>query len=316
MMTIADYSELIDAEMWAFIRKTGEAYPEDMDGMTFEDLRRHYDEMCDAFTAPHPAGVVTRDRPFGGVPCRVYETGGSEVTVVYLHGGGWILGGLDSHDHICAEICGATGYRVVAVDYRLAPEHRHPAAFEDALSATRAASAHYGGKILIAGDSAGANLGSSVTHALRDSDVPVSGQVLIYGSFDPTVRDDGSYALHADAPMLKRSEMVAYRVFRFPEGHDPQFDPTAAVFADTDFSRLPPTFLISAECDPLADDGPAYAERIVQAGGRAFCSTAPGLVHGFLRARHMSSRAAAAFAQITDAIAALGRGEFPWDTAP
>jgi len=313
-MGVVDYDKLIDAEMWAFIRRTGEAYPESMDGLTFTDLRHHYDEMCNAFAVPYPPGVRTEDRMFGGVPCRVYETGPSDVTVMYFHGGGWVLGGLESHDHICAEICGATGYRVVSVGYRLAPEQRHPAAFDDSIAATTATFARYGGKLLVAGDSAGASLAATVTHRLRASAVTVSGQVLIYGSFSPIVRTDGSYARHADAPMLTRSEVAIYRTYLYDEGYDPRGDPTAAVLADTDFTGLPPTFLISAECDPLADDGPTYAGRIAQAGGQAFCVVAPGMVHGFLRARHMSGRAAAAFAQITDAIAATGRGEFPWDT--
>lgn len=311
-MTQTDYTTLIDEETWAFIRKTGEAYPEDMDGMTFEDMRRCYDAMCDAFSAPYPPGVTVADKAMGGVHCRLYEAGPSDVTVMYYHGGGWILGGLESHDHICAEICGTTGYRVVSVDYRLAPEHRHPAAFDDCLAATQATFARHGGRLVLCGDSAGANLGAAVAHRLRGTPVTPSGQVLIYGSYSPKIGSEGSYATHAEAPMLKRSELLVYRVFRYAEGYDPAHDPTAAPLADTDFSALPPTFLIAAECDPLADDSAIYAARISEAGGRAHSEVAPGLVHGFLRARHMSHRAAEAFARITDAIAALGRGEFPW----
>src|SRR5690606_22311660 len=106
-----------------------------------------------------------------------------------------------------------------------------------------------------------------------------------------------------------------YRDIRFaPGGRDPA-DATAAPLADRDFAGLPPTFLLAAECDPLADDSAAYAARLRAAGGRAHSVLAPGLVHGFLRARHMSARAADAFGQITGAVAALGRGAFPWDAA-
>ena len=311
-MTGTDYDTLIDAETWAFIRKTQESYPDDTAQFTIEDQRRVYDAMCADFHAPYPPGITASDRAYAGVPCRVYRTGDSPVTVVYFHGGGFVVGGLHSHDDVCAEIAAATGYRVVAVDYRLTPEHRHPAAFEDCRDAVRAVAEEQGGTIVLAGDSAGANLAAAVAHAARRTGPAIAGQVLIYGAFSDTVGDGGSYAVHACAPMLTRDDVAFYRHIRMAEGQSPLGDPTAAPLADSDFSGLPPSFLLAAQCDPLADDSPAYAARIVAAGGLAHSVTAPGLVHGFLRARHMSARARAAFAEITAAIGALGRGEFPW----
>ncbi|MCV2870557.1 alpha/beta hydrolase [Defluviimonas sp. WL0002] len=308
---MTDYAKLISDEIWAFIRKTQASYPDDTASFSIEDQRRVYDAMCASFRVPHPPGVTTTDRSHAGVPCREYLCGDADVTVVYFHGGGYVVGGLESHDDVCAEICARTGYRVVSVDYRLAPEHRHPAAFEDCRNATRAIHQAHGGSIILAGDSAGANLAAATAHALRGSGVPLIGKVLIYGAFADTIGTTGSYATHAQAPLLTRDDMVFYRDIRMPEGQSTKGDPTAAPLADTDFAGLPPAFLLAAECDPLCDDSPDYASRIAAAGGRAHCEIAPGLVHGFLRARHMSPQAAAAFDRITGAIAAFGRGEFP-----
>ncbi len=309
---MTDYATLIDAETWDFIRKTQASYPDDTTHFTIADQRRVYDAMCAAFRRPYPPGVTAADRRLAGVPCRVYELAAADLTVMYFHGGGFVVGGLESHDDVCAEICAATGYRVVSADYRLAPEHLHPAAFEDCRDATRAAHAAFGGRLLLAGDSAGANLAAAVAHDARGTSLPILGQVLIYGAFSDMIGTTGSYATHAEAPMLTRADVEFYRDIRMPAGQTAAGDPTAAPLADTDFSGLPPTFLLAAECDPLCDDSPAYAARIAAAGGRAHCVVAPGLVHGFLRARHMSARAKAAFGRITEAVAALGRGEFPW----
>ncbi|MCB2119252.1 MAG: alpha/beta hydrolase [Rhodobacteraceae bacterium] len=309
---MTDYSALIDDETWAFIHRTQASYPDDTVSFTIDDQRRVYDAMCVDFRVPYPPGVGATDRSFAGVACRLYECGDSVATVIYFHGGGFVVGGLESHDDVCAEICAATGCRVVSVDYRLAPEHRHPAAFMDCTAATAAIIAEFGGPVVLAGDSAGANLAAATVHATRGAGFPIVGQVLIYGAFADTIGTTGSYATHANAPLLTREDMIFYRAIRMPEGRPAAGDPTAAPLADADFGGLPPTFLIAAECDPLCDDSPAYAARVTAAGGKARCEIAPGMVHGFLRARHMSGRAAAAFARITDAIAALARGAFPW----
>lgn len=314
-MDAPDYSTLIDAEIWAFIRKSQSFFPDDAVQFSLTELRAVYDRMCAAFRAPHPPGVTATDRPFGGVPCRIYESRPSRVTVMYFHGGGFVVGGLESHDDVCAEICAATGYRVVSVDYRLAPEHRHPAAFQDALAATHAVAAAIGPDLVLCGDSAGGNLASALAHRLRGSSVNVLGQVLIYTGMIEGEHASDSFIRHARAPMLTREDLAFYRKIRMPEdGGDPN-DVTAYPMADPDFRGLPPSFLLSAECDPLADDGLLYARKVVAAGGKAHYIRARGLVHGSLRARHMSHRAGLAFGQITDAVAAFGRGEFPWSVS-
>ncbi len=310
-----DYRRLLDAQTWAFIEATASCCPPGGATLSPADQRRVYDAMCRAFFRGHPPGVSTGDRPFGGVPCRVYTVAGAmPATVLYLHGGGFVVGGLHSHDDICAEIAGRTGLRVVSADYRLAPEHPHPAAFDDALAAFRAVHAAFGGPVVLAGDSAGGTLAAAVAHAVRAGGPRPAGQVLIYPGLGGD-RNAGTYLTHAHAPMLTRDDVFNYAAIRHPGG-EPAGDPRASPLQDTDFSDLPPTVIAAAECDPLAGDGPAYAARIRAAGGRAVCFEDAGLVHGWLRARATVARACAGFDRIVNAIAALARGDWPYGDAP
>jgi acetyl esterase len=309
---LPDYAALVDAETWAFIRATESWYPPEAAGCSIAEQRSLYDRMCAAFDAPYPAGVAAADAPVAGVPCRHYAAGGTgAATLIYFHGGGFVVGGLHSHDAICAEICGATGLALVAVDYRLAPEHLHPAAFEDARAVVRAVAKGGAGRIVLAGDSAGANLAAAVAHATRGEPIPLAGQVLIYPGLGGD-RTTGSYLRHAHAPMLTLSDVEFYAGIRYPGGVDPgRPDPAASPLDDPDCRGLPPTVCITAECDPLADDGRTYVHRIVAAGGRAALHEERGLVHGYLRARHGVTRARASFARICSAIAGLAAGEWP-----
>lgn len=307
---MADYNRLIDAEIWAFIEKTNSFYPPETVTFGIEDQRRVYNEMCAGFRVARPEGVEAEDRAYGGVPCRRYSAGGSDVQVMYFHGGGFVVGGLESHDDVCAEICAHTGLDVVSVEYRMAPEHMHPAMIEDALAASRAVQAAHGGDLVLCGDSAGGNLAAAVSHTARGSDLKIKGQVLVYPGLGGDY-DTGSYIEHANAPMLTRDELMFYRSIRV-EGEEPQGDPSYAPLHDSDFSGLPPTVINTAECDPLSDDGVDYARALHAAGVPVHRVDEPGLVHGHLRARHMSARAAASFGRIVEAVAALAKGEWPY----
>lgn len=304
-----DYDALVDAETWTFIRETERWYPPDAVNRTIDEQRRIYDAMCRAFFAGYPPGVTAVNQDANGVPIRRYRSSVARkrALVLYMHGGGFVVGGLDSHDDVCAEICGATGLDVISVDYRLSPEHRHPAAFDDCQTALGWTRARFGKPLVLAGDSAGGNLAAALSHANRDSNI--LGQVLIY----PVLGGDsgkGSYLTHANAPMLTRDDVLFYENIR-TEGAAPKGDPTYAPLHDTDFTNLPPTIAIAAECDPLADDTDNYADRIAEAGGRALAITEPGLVHGYLRARHSVTRARTSFVRMTRAIALLGQGQMP-----
>ena len=313
-MERADYERLIDSEVWAFIRRTDEWFPPETIGLQIERQREIYDAMCRAFHAGRPTDVATQDLTMDvagrSLPARRYLRAGTSpsATIVYYHGGGFILGGLDSHDDICAELCAGTGYDVISVDYRLAPEHLHPAAFDDAVAAFTWAAATNDLPIVLCGESAGGNLAAAVAHATRDHARTASGQVLIY----PILGGDmtrGSYVTHADAPMLSTRDVLFYRDVRFGAGGYVEDAPVAPL-ADRDFSGLPPTIVFTAQCDPLSSDGEAYRDRILAAGGRAAWREEPGLVHSYLRARRMSRRAAEGFDRIVAAVASLGKGEW------
>jgi len=305
-----DYSVLLDDEIWAYIKRSEEFYPTGAVGLKIEDQRTVYNKMCAAFHQGHPDGVETWDAPFGGVPCRRYEVGASGVTVVYYHGGGFVVGGLESHDDVCAEICARTGFRVVSVDYGLAPEMIFPACFNDAWSAFNGIAAAYPGNIILAGDSAGGTLAAAVAHHARGrADGRINGQVLIYPDLGGD-RAQGSYVLHANAPQLTVADVAFYQNMR-AGGTPPKSDPRYAPLQDSDFSGLPPSVLVTAECDPLSSDGEAYRDAILAAGGQALWVEERGLVHGCLRARRMSGRAGAFFDRCVDAIARLGVNAFP-----
>lgn len=308
---MTDYAKLIDAETWGFIERTNSYYPPDTIDYTITQQRAIYDRMCREFFAGYPQGVAVETSSIAtsthDIPIRIYRTAPQPAaTVLYIHGGGFILGGLDSHDDVSAELCARTGHEVVSVDYRLAPEHLHPAAFDDAMSAFAWVASTRDHPILLCGDSAGGNLCAAVAHATRGHAKRPVGQVLIYPGLGGD-HSKGSYLTHAEAPMLTMRDLEFYKHIR-TGGADRAGDVTLSPLADTDFSNLPPTVLITAECDPLSSDGETYRDRVVAAGGRAIWFEEPGLVHGYLRARHTVGRARASFTRIVDAVAALGKG--------
>lgn len=308
---MADYQALIDAQTWAFIERTNSFYPPETVGLPVSGQRNVYNRMCEAFNAGRPGNVSTRDTfvPATGrhVALRIYEREGGNppATIVYFHGGGFVVGGLESHDDVCAELCSRTGFRVVSVDYRLCPEHLHPAAFDDAIDAVRWAIGLYEHRVIVCGDSAGGNLAAAVCGALR-AETAIAGQVLIYPGLGGD-RTKGSYLEHAHAPMLTLEEVNAYATLR-TGGNESSGDPTAAPLADKDFSGLPPTVVFSAECDPLCDDGRDYRDALRAAGVVAELHVESGLVHGYLRARHTVDRASDSFDRIVESLKAMGGG--------
>lgn len=304
-----DYDTLIDAETWAFIRKTEEHFPPETTRLSIAEQREIYDHMCRAFFAGYPDGISVRDDMVGEIPLRIYEPDQPDGTVTFFHGGGFVVGGLDSHDDVCAEICQRTGLRVVSADYRLCPEHPHPAAFEDAWEVAQYVSRTWPGVIVLAGDSAGGNLAAAVAHKARGH-IEIAGQVLVYPGLGGDI-EQGSYLRHANAPMLTLDDVKFYMSVRYG-GADGPVDPTSAPLSDSDFSGLPSTVVITAQCDPLSDDGGAYRDRILAAGGKAHWIEEPGLVHGYLRGRSSVTRARHSFDRIIHAIRALASGNWPF----
>ncbi len=308
MAESVNYESLIDQDVWAFIRRVENFYPADTAQRSTAEQREIYTNMCKAFSYARPAGIVAEDGLIDSIPVRRYTAANPDnhAHIIFAHGGGFVVGDLDSHDDVCAELCNTTGLGVTAVDYRLAPEHKHPAAFDDCLAVTIYEAQRLGSPVLLCGDSAGGTLCASVAHHLRDSqsNVAVAGQVLIYPALGGGETE--SYLTHANAPMLTSKEMEIYSGVR-TDGPPPTNDPSFAPLADTNFSDLPKTVVLSAECDPLCDDGRLYCDAINNAGGQAQWRCEKGLVHSYLRARHTSVKAKASFKAMTDALSNLAR---------
>ena len=306
-----DYRALLDPEIWDYMARSARFYPPNAVDLSIAEQRAVYDAMCADFHQGHPVGVTTVNETHGGMPCRRYETAEALVTVVFYHGGGFVVGGLDSHDDICAEVCARTGYRVISVDYPLAPEVTFPGCFNGAWSAFEAICAAFPGDLVLLGDSAGGNLCAALAHHARGRiDGRMTGQVLIYPGLGGD-RTKGSYVTHAEAPELTLRDLDFYMQIR-AGGAAPEGDPRFAPLQDTDFTNLPPTVLITAACDPLASDGESYRDALLAAGGRAVWFNEAGLVHGCLRARVMSARAARLFDRLIEAVDALGKGDWPY----
>ena len=316
---VPDYSILIDSETHAFIQRTESAFPENAASLSIEQQRALYNAMCREFHAGYPTGVVSTDTIITSndtwqIPVRQYtpsisENTESAVTIIYLHGGGFVVGGLESHDDVCAEICERTGQLLTSVDYRLSPEHKHPAALNDTMRVIEHVYQIYQQPIILCGDSAGANLAAAACHAYRNQNkikhaIPeIIGQVLIYPGLGGDTTQ-GSYVTHAQAPMLSTQDIHFYSKVRCAVDTDP-CDPLFAPLRDNDFGNLPPTVAFGAECDPLCDDGDQYCNRIQLAGGKAHWILEHGLVHGYLRARHCAGRSANSFDRIIEAITCL-----------
>ena len=279
----------LSEQMTAFVDKTLSFNSTDS---SITGLRQAYSEMCRAFTPPRPAGLYVVDFELAGVAVRSYQppvspSAGGVPCIVYLHGGGWVVGDLDSHDFICAELASTLGVLVIAVDYRLAPEHPFPAAFDDCLKVWRALRTGPfkldPARTLVAGDSAGGNLAVALCLALRDAGEPLpAAQVLIYPGLGGDQRLP-SRSECIDAPLLSSSDVDCYHALYLQGTRHP--NAYAMPLLATDFSRLPPAWIAVAQLDPLRDDGVLYAERLSTAGVAATLYVGEGLVHGCLRAR-------------------------------
>ncbi|MFJ7106956.1 alpha/beta hydrolase [Pseudomonas sp. NPDC098740] len=279
----------LSAQMTAFVEKTVSFNSTDS---SLGGLRQAYSDMCRAFTPSRPDGLYVVDFELAGVPVRSYQPPVSPPTsgcpcIVYLHGGGWVVGDLDSHDFICAELASTLGVLVIAVDYRLAPEHPFPAAFEDCLGVWRALRTGPfrldPERTLVAGDSAGGNLAAALCLALRDAGEPLpAAQVLIYPGLGGDHRLP-SRSECVDAPLLSSSDLDCYHALYLRGTGQP--GAYAMPLLAEDFSRLPPALIAVAQFDPLRDDGMLYTERLNAAGVAATLYYGEGLVHGCLRAR-------------------------------
>jgi acetyl esterase len=228
--------------------------------------------------------------PAGDLPIRIYtpEGVGPFPLLVYFHGGGFVVGSIDGADTICRALCYGAGCVVVSVGYRLAPEHTFPAAPDDCLAATRWAALHAAelgadpARLAVAGDSAGGNLAAVTALRLRDEGGPaLCGQLLIYPVAGYHTPPTPSYLANADGYLLTRDMMIWFWGHYLNHAGDAD-NPYAAPLRAPDLAGLPPALVITAEFDPLRDEGERYAQRLQLAGVPAVLSRYDGMIHGFL----------------------------------
>ena len=260
-------------------------------GATDVETRRRDLRRAAALGMPTRLGIHTADRilagPGGDLPVRVYRRlGGPSLApaIVYYHGGGWVVGDLDTHDGCCRVLAEVSGCVVVSVDYRLAPEHRFPAAVDDAVAAFRWVQEHHReigvlpGRVGVMGDSAGGNLAAVVAQQCRDEDPPVA-QSLVYPATNAHF-DSRSHELFAEGFLLTRADVEWYRAQYLPEVAT--WDaPAASPLLAPDLDGLAPALVVTAGFDPLRDEGAAYAERLSDAGVPCEYRCYDDMVHGF-----------------------------------
>jgi acetyl esterase len=249
--------------------------------------------------------------PAGEVAVRIYRAHskavGTQPCLIFFHGGGWAVGDLDTHDHMCRHLAHGSDAIVIAVDYRLAPEHKFPAPLEDCLAAVHwvidnAAELDVDPtRVALGGDSAGGNLTAAVTIALRDSGGPkLALQLLLYPAVDFTA-DNESITENANGYLLTRAALEMFTDFYLPN-RAARSDPRASPLLSNSHADLPRAFIQTAEFDPLRDEGRAYAEALMAAGCPVEYKCYPGVVHGFAR---MGAKVDAGLTALNDACGVL-----------
>ena len=244
--------------------------------------------LVESMTVPGPAGQI---------PIRLFVPSEKEQLpiLVYFHGGGWVVGSLDSVDCLCRSLANSATCMVASVDYRLAPEHKFPAAVEDSYGATKWVAdnaADLGGdprRIAVGGDSAGGNLAAAVSLMARDRGGPdIAFQLLIYPITNQKF-DTDSYKENGEGYMLTKEDMEWFRNHYLRDQHDEENQYASPLLANS-LSSLPPAFVITAEFDPLRDEGEAYAARLKEFDVPVRVNRYTGTIHGFMTIAELRQR--------------------------
>ncbi|HEX6424401.1 MAG TPA: alpha/beta hydrolase [Acidimicrobiales bacterium] len=282
------------------------------DELSPDEVRQSYAALSMLESRPEVASVADRmvPGPAGDVPVRVYvptTEPGPRPVVVYFHGGGWVIGSIETHDATTRAIAAGSGATVVSVDYRLAPEHPFPAAIDDALAAVRWVAAKAAdldvdpSRLVVAGDSAGGNLAALAAIELRDTPVDVAFQLLVYPVTDGTFAHP-SMDENAEGYFLTRATMDWFWRNYVGDGDwtgprvSPMHVPAEAL------RGLPPALVLTAEYDPLRDEGEAYAARLADAGVDVTVHRYDGMIHGFFAMREMVPEGKAAVDEACEAL--------------
>ncbi len=300
----------LDADTQAVLQAFEAVGALDFSALTLEQVRKF--QLAPPPEVPTEVGEVF-DRTIRGsqasIPVRIYRPGtGKSGVILYFHGGGWVMGGLDSHDETCRVLCAGTGQAVVSVDYRLAPETRYPGAAVDCFDAAAWVSANGDSlgvdaeRLAVAGDSAGGNLAAVVAQIARDRGGPaIAFQLLIYPVTDANF-DTGSYLANAEGYLLTRASMQWFWDHYVPETsrrEQPYASPLRGNLAG-----LPPALIQTAEFDPLRDEGEAYAAALQAAGCAVRKTRYDGLIHGYFSMQEAIAAAPTAMREACDAIKA------------
>jgi acetyl esterase len=289
--------------------------------LTPEQARQLYLERR-FYTQPSPPEMaLVRDLampgPAGEIPLRLYRPSGSSAenalpVLVYYHGGGWVIGDLDTHDTLCRELANGSGCAVIAVHYRLAPEHRFPAAVDDSFAALKwvhanAARLHLdANRIAVGGDSAGGNLAAVVALSARDAGgLALAFQLLIYPATDNR-RVAPSHQTNGQGYLLTRDTITYFHDHYLPDAAQ-DLDSRASPLLHKNLAGLPRAFVLTAGYDPLRDEGLHYAQRLSEAGNKCTLVCFERQIHGFILMGRVLDEAAAAVrlcaAELRDALA-------------
>ncbi len=277
---------------------------------------RQFSRNARAVLAPEPPEMgAVRDIKIGeggAIPARLYRPLGSAPNaalpaLIYFHGGGWVIGDLDTHDVVCRQIANGSGAAVVSVDYRLAPEHKFPAAVEDAIAATAWIAAHGAtlgidtARLAVGGDSAGGNLAAVVALDARDRNGPkLIQQTLIYPATESTMSHP-SHERFAEGLLLTRPTMKWF-LGHYLRGAEDLADWRVSPLRATSLADLPPALVLTAGYDPLCDEGEDYAARLAAAGVPVTRVRVEGVIHGFLTMGKLIPAANEAVAMIAAAL--------------
>lgn len=301
----------LDPEIRDFLRESDQMFGPEYAAMAIGDRRRVYNAWAERFSAP-VSGVTLSEveipaeggRSIRATLQRPDRRDGPLALIVYYHGGGWVMGSPETHRMATAELARHVGAAVLSVDYRLAPEHAYPAAFDDAYQALLwAARGKIEGidprRLAVAGDSAGGNLAAAVSLASRDRNGPrIAAQALIYPFLKATRREA------VDHPEAGSEAGMAAYLAAYSGGRDIAADPYAMPLSAANLAGLPSAFIVGAEIDVLREDAEDYASALGAAGVAVECRMAVGLTHSFLRCIHFSR---AAYQEFEALCAALRR---------
>jgi len=292
---------------------------------TVQEMRESRRGIVGLVSGPPATMLQIRDLDISGaggaLSLRIYTPSASTTAlpiIVYFHGGGWVLGDLESHDNLCRTLAAKTDAIVVAVDYRLAPESIFPAALDDANTALRWVAANassFNGdsaRIAVAGDSAGGNLAAALSLLARDQQGPaIAAQVLLYPAVDLSNLDRPSTRQFAKGLFLTR-ERMAWFIDQYVPDEAARSNPLVSPLLASDLQQLPPALIITAEFDPLRDEGEAYASALTQAGNDIRQQRFAGVLHGFASMDRWFPEAQ----QATDLIADFLRDQFITAASP